>query len=159
VSEDEHGDVVIRAARLDERDALVHLMWRSKAHWGYDDDFLAACRVVLDVSPDAIAAGRVLAAERAGVVVGVAAVTGSAVAAELDVCFVDPPAIGTGVGRALVDASCALARVLGAQSLRVESDPNAETFYATMGAVRVGDVASGVDPNRRLPVLRFDLDH
>ncbi len=37
-------DWTIRAARPGEADALSALCLRSKAHWGYDDDFLERCR-------------------------------------------------------------------------------------------------------------------
>jgi GNAT superfamily N-acetyltransferase len=149
--------VDVRRARPDEREALDALMRRSKAHWGYDDAFLEACRSVLVLSAAMITAGDVLVAELDDVVVGVAAVVGERPEVELDVCFVDPPAIGTGVGRALFDAATRLARARGARWMRVESDPNAEPFYARLGGMRIGEVVSDVDPDRRLPVLRFDL--
>jgi hypothetical protein len=34
----------IRPARPDEAEALTALFYRSKAHWGYDDDFMAWVR-------------------------------------------------------------------------------------------------------------------
>jgi hypothetical protein len=40
--------------------------------------------------------------------------------------------------------------------MRVVADPNAEAFYARLGAVRVGAVPSDV-ADRSLPMLRFDL--
>jgi GNAT superfamily N-acetyltransferase len=150
----------MRPARVDERRALDALMLRSKAHWGYDDAFLAACAPVLVVPAAAIAAGDVLVAQRGSEVVGVVAIAtvdGEPDEVELDVCFVDPIAIGTGVGRALVDAAFSLARARGAASMRVQSDPHAEAFYAGLGGVRVGEAASDVDRDRLLPVLRFDL--
>ncbi len=36
--------VKLRAARPDEAEALSGLTMRSKAYWGYDEEFLAACR-------------------------------------------------------------------------------------------------------------------
>jgi GNAT superfamily N-acetyltransferase len=151
------GAVTIRPARVGESDALSALMLRSKAHWGYDDAFLEACRPWLVVTEASIAAGDVVVAERDGVAVGVASVIDEPPEVELDVCFVDPVAIGDGVGRLLVDAARDLARARGATAMRVQSDPHAESFYARLGAVHVGDVVSAVDPGRRLPLLRFDL--
>jgi GNAT superfamily N-acetyltransferase len=147
----------VRPARAGEGAALSELTLRSKAYWGYDDAFMAACREVLVVPESSIAAGEVLVAEHDGVVVGVAAVMDEPPEVELDVCFVDPDAIGTGVGRVLVDAAKAKARALGATAMRVQSDPNAAAFYARLGAHPIGDMASEIDPGRRLPVLRFDL--
>jgi GNAT superfamily N-acetyltransferase len=147
----------VRPARAGEGAALSDLMLRSKAYWGYDDAFMDACRAVLVIPEAMIDAGEVLVAEHGGAVVGVAAVVDEPPEVELDVCFVDPDAIGTGVGRVLVDAAKAKARAAGATAMRVQSDPNAAQFYARMGAFPIGDMASEIDPDRRLPVLRFDL--
>src|SRR4051794_7315354 len=99
-------------------------MFRSKAYWGYDDAFLEACRSVLVVDESMIDAGEVLVAEQGDVVVGVAAVLGKPPEVALDMCFVDPHAIGAGIGRVLVDGAKAAARARGASHMRVESDPN-----------------------------------
>jgi hypothetical protein len=38
---------IIRPAQADEVEALTALALRSKAHWGYDDAFMEACRAEL----------------------------------------------------------------------------------------------------------------
>jgi len=65
--------------------------------------------------------------------------------------------IGKGIGRQLWQHAIGSARRLRARYLLVDADPNAEQFYVEMGAERVGDVPSGVDPNRRLPLLRYPI--
>ncbi len=145
--------VTIRPARPGEAAALSALMLRSKAHWGYNQAFLDACRDVLVVEEAMIASGDVLVADDGAHPVGVAAVIGDAPEVELDVCFVEPEAIGTGVGRMLVEAACRLALRRGARTMRVESDPHAVPFYARLGAVPIGEVASGVEAGRTLPLL------
>jgi GNAT superfamily N-acetyltransferase len=92
-------------------------------------------------------------AERAGRVAGFYAVAGQPPEAELAFLFVDPEFIGTGVGRALLEHGLGVAAELGFRTLRVESDPFAEPFYLAMGAVRVGEAASGSVSGRTLPVL------
>lgn len=42
---------MIRPARDTELDALTALVLRSKAHWGYSDEFMRACAAELTVSP------------------------------------------------------------------------------------------------------------
>jgi GNAT superfamily N-acetyltransferase len=63
----------------------------------------------------------------------------------LEDLWVDPVAIGSGVGRRLFDHAVVTAAGLGLTSLLIESDPNAEGFYLAMGAERIGerDSASG----------------
>ena len=63
---------------------------------------------------------------------------------ELLMLFVDPSAIGSGVGRALLDDAVRYAARRGWSTLRVESDPGAEGFYVAHGARRVGTVAERV---------------
>ena len=49
---------MIRPARSGEAKALSDLALRSKAHWGYDAAFMAACRAELTVTPAQAASGR-----------------------------------------------------------------------------------------------------
>jgi GrpB-like predicted nucleotidyltransferase (UPF0157 family) len=51
----------------------------------------------------------------------------------------------------------ATATRIGLSRIRIESDPFAEGFYKAMGATRVGDVLSQSIPDRRLPLLSFDM--
>ena len=52
-------DPAIRRARPEEAGVLSALALRSKAHWGYDADFLAACRDDLTLIPEEIATSMV----------------------------------------------------------------------------------------------------
>ena len=96
-------------------------------------------------------------AEQGGGLAGFVHLAGTPPTGELSDLFVDPPFIGTGVGRRLYERACEQARALGFRELLIESDPGAEAFYAHMGAVRIGDSTSSVDPNRKLPLLKATL--
>jgi GNAT superfamily N-acetyltransferase len=76
---------------------------------------------------------------------------------DLDLFFIEPDLVGNGVGRALFASVVELARSLGFKTLEIVADPNAEGFYSRLGAIRVGDAESEVDPGRRLPLLEFAL--
>lgn len=78
--------------------------------------------------------------------------------AELTFLFVEPAYIGTGVGHTLWGHCLGVASSLGIARIRIESDPLAEGFYVSMGATRVGDVASRSLDGRRLPLLIYKLD-
>jgi GNAT superfamily N-acetyltransferase len=127
---------------------------RSKAHWGYDDAFMKMSRASLTVSDVDIAAGRVLVAERQGLLFGVAKVEADG---ELGMLFVDSRALNRGVGRLLFDAAAALARRLGARRMTILADPNAAPFYARMGARFVSHAPSDAIPGRTLPLYEYDL--
>ena len=72
--------------------------------------------------------------------------------------WVEPSAIGTGLGRTLWVHLLGQARALGHRALLIESDPNAEGFYLRMGARRVGERASKILAGRMLPVMVVDVD-
>jgi GNAT superfamily N-acetyltransferase len=151
--------VSIRPARLEEAAALTALTHRSKAHWGYDEAFMAAARAALAIEAGAIAEGRVWVAEDPrGRTLGVASLQPAGEGAwSLDTLFVEPSAIGRGAGEALFRHVAQVAKGLGAAALLIESDPNAAGFYERMGAVLAGDAASDAVPGLRLPLYRYAL--
>jgi GNAT superfamily N-acetyltransferase len=70
--------------------------------------------------------------------------------------FLEPRAIGHGLGRRMWKDATAQARSAGFTELQIESDRHAEAFYLTMGAVRTGATASPVD-SAPLPLLKISL--
>ncbi len=133
---------------------------RSKGHWGYDAAFLKGCREDLALTPEEIASSEVVVCEGARGIAGYYRLlpVGDGVI-DLDALFVDPAAIGRGVGKRLWQHAVARARELGFQAMSIQSDPYAEGFYLAMGAARVGELESTVTPGRMLPLLRFDLEN
>ena len=145
------GPVKLRAARPDEAEALSGLTMRSKAHWGYDEAFLAGCRDELRLRRGEVVERRTVVAERNGVVLGVATFEGDPPEGELGLLFVEPDAMGRGVGRMLYQHVMEAAGRLGFTRATIESDPNAEGFYLAMGAQR--HAVAQQDTDRALPVL------
>jgi GNAT superfamily N-acetyltransferase len=151
--------LTLRRACRDEAGALTELALRSKAHWGYDAAFLAACRDELTVAPADLEAGRVIVAEVDGTIAGFSTLVGASPVAEVEALFVEPEHIGggAGIGRALFLALCATARSEGFTRLLIEAEPNAAGFYEHLGAKQIGERPSGSIPGRALPLLELDL--
>lgn len=148
----------LRPAIAGEEAALSALCLRSKAHWGYDAQFLAAVAPYLRVTPDAIAKGHATVAQDGrGNVVGICQIAPDGHGGTLDLLFIEPSAIGMGVGRALFEHAKAQLRALGHTAMTILSDPDAEPVYLHMGARRVEMRASGVFPGRELPWLEVPL--
>ena len=147
----------IRKAHLEELGALSELCMRSKAHWGYDADFMAACVDELTLTPDDLARDAVIVLEEAGRPVGVAQVHDEGTYADLMKLFVEPGVMGRGYGAQLMRWALATARALRHGRLMIEADPDAVAFYARFGAWKVGKVASGSIPGRSLPLMQIDL--
>lgn len=148
----------IRHAVPEDAPVLSEVAFRSKGHWGYDAAFLESCRVDLTVTPREIATSPVYVHE------GEAGITGfyrllplNAEVVELDSLFLDPSAIGQGIGRLLWNHAIATATAAGYSDMLIHSDPHAEGFYLAMGAERIGESESTVQPGRKLPLLRVGL--
>lgn len=150
----------IRAARAEEAAALTDLSLRSKAVWGYDAAFLARCRLLMQVKTEALRKQPHFVAESSGGILGFYGLEeiDQEDAVGLDYLFVEPDAIGRGVGGALWRHAVETARGLGCATLYVVADPNAEGFYRRMGAAPIGARTSDLEPGRLLPLLRFPLE-
>jgi GNAT superfamily N-acetyltransferase len=148
---------ILRPPRPDECTALTALCLASKAHWGYDAAFMAACVAELTVRPADLAADRYCVTECAGTILGVAALSADGNRGRIERMFVAPEVIGTGIGRALMDWLIGEARGLGLAAIDIDADPGAVGFYERMGARRVGEAPSGSMPGRMLPALVMDL--
>ena len=127
----------IRKAYVNEAAALSELCFRSKAYWGYSDEFVETCRDDLTVTADYISTGLVYVLEEDNDLRGFMGLeqeeqTGSWLLKDL---FVDPDSIGKGYGKLLWGHMLGLAR----------------------GARRIGEVVSSVFPGRKLPLLEVRI--
>ena len=154
----------LRAPTIDDAAELSAIGVRSKAVWGYDAAFMAACRDELTVTPaDLTDPGKIWRlVEVDSRIAGYFGVVpydedGSTSSCEIEALFVEPGDIGSGLGRMLFDALVELATSHGYRRLVIQSDPNALGFYEAMGAVKIGERVSDSIPGRSLPLLEMDL--
>lgn len=147
--------ITIRPGRPEEAALLTELAVRSKGHWGYNESLLESFRPELTITPSEVSSRRAAVAERCGSIVGFVTIDGDPPSAELDMLFVAPEAIGTGVGAELFRHAVRVARDSGIRRLTITSDPNAESFYRAMGAHRTGSVESSSIPGRELPLMEI----
>ncbi|WP_147109498.1 GNAT family N-acetyltransferase [Tateyamaria sp. syn59] len=147
---------MIRSARIDELGLLTDLMHRSKAVWGYDEDFMAAARVVLQVSAEDVESGQLVVFDLDGPQ-GLCKLVVDGGVAEIDKLFVAPEGMGKGVGRALVQWAIETALAQDAMRIEIEADPGAVPFYQRMGAHEIGCVLSEAIAGRMLPLMQIDL--
>ena len=162
-----------RTAEAEDAAVLSGLALRSKAVWGYSEDFMARCREELTLTPNQLEEDWGYLYEDADAagsegVVGFVLVgrcsrdrlqqfpeaTSADSAFEVEALFVEPTRLGQGIGQRLFErAREHAARVAPAGALWIQSDPNAEAFYLRCGAVRVGELESASVPGRWLPLL------
>ncbi|MEL6451724.1 MAG: GNAT family N-acetyltransferase [Pseudomonadota bacterium] len=146
-----------RPALPSEAAALSALALRSKAHWGYDAAFMAACVAPLTLTPADFDAMEIAVIDGPTGPAAFAAIEVAGDTAHLDKAFVDQAAIGHGLGRRLMTWATNRAHARGATHMMIASDPYAAPFYTAMGARTVGRVASEALPGRTLPLMRIDL--
>jgi GNAT superfamily N-acetyltransferase len=157
VEADTQTEHCVRHALQEEAHLLSCLALRSKSHWGYDADFLEACRAELTLSPQYIDASPVYVLEEGKRIVGFYGLHEQGGELELLYLFVEPAAMNRGYGKRLWNHALEVAARLGFQKISIESDPYAEAFYRAMGAERVGEVTSSIKADRKLPLLKFHL--
>lgn len=143
---------------MDECAALSALCLRSKAHWGYDAEFVEACRPYLRIEPHCVEAHHAFVAlDHEDRIVGVCQIDPDNASGNLDLLFIEPGQIGTGVGRVLFQEAAQRLREAGETVMTILSDPDARGFYEAMGAVFVADRPSDVFDGRTLPWLEMAL--
>jgi N-acetylglutamate synthase-like GNAT family acetyltransferase len=145
----------IRIAEIHEANSLSELASRSKSYWPYDEEYLQQCRSVTHVTADDIQKWPFIVAIKQGNLCGFSAVCEIEGEKMLDHLWVDPPYIGSGLGRTLFGEAVNRAKKLGWSSFTIASDPYAEPFYKKMGAKRIGKRESKIKRGFFLPLLEF----
>ena len=148
--------VEIRRATADDADALTRVAHAAKRHWRYPEEWIGLWRAGLTVTPEFIARYPVYCACRGDEIAGFYALTQAPPDRELEHMWVAPAHIGAGVGAQLLEHAVATLRGEGSRTLKIESDPYAESFYIKHGARRVGEIPS-TPAGRTLPVLVLDV--
>ncbi|MFB6810613.1 GNAT family N-acetyltransferase [Streptomyces sp. NPDC056387] len=151
--------VKLRAAGAGEAEALTALVLRSKAHWGYDEPFMASCAPELRIRSGEVAGRRIVVAEdpSGGRVLGLASLEGAPPVARLGLLFVEPDVIGRGVGRRLYRDALRRAAELGFRRLLIDSDPHAAGFYRAMGARHAPAATRPGDGDVPAGLVRFEV--
>lgn len=150
---------LLRRARPDEAEAITRLVLRAKQHWDYSEAFMTTMGPAMALGPADLqrASDLVEVLEAETGLVGVFRLQRRTDLAFLEDLFVEPEAMGQGYGRLLFERAAEAARGWGLGVMEFESDPNAESFYLHLGAVRVGMSPSPQMPGRSLPLMRYAL--
>ncbi len=138
--------------------ALSAIALAAKRHWGYPERWIERWRSQLTIEPGEIAGGLFFVAEELGRAVAFCALSSELEGAWLEHLWVHPSAMGSGLGRALLERALAHAAAQGATAVALEADPHAEPFYLHLGARRTGERVYELDGAPRiLPLLEFSL--
>lgn len=152
----------IRKAEPSEAPSLSQLAHLAKAFWGYSSEFMEAFDEELSYNVDDLNNERYAfrVGTEDGNIRGFYALdleAGSDNLVEMIALFVEPTALGRGMGRRLFEHSVERARESGARTMMIHSDPYAEKFYLKMNAKTVGSIPSGSIEGRELPLMEYQL--
>ena len=151
--------IEIRRAQPSEAAVLTAIAHAAKRYWKYPEDWIAQWQLDLTITPEFIIENEVFVALVNEQIAGCCALVLTGSLAEIEHMWMRPEHMGTGVGRALFTHAKQRAEQRGAYSLELSADPNAEGFYAHMGAERIGEVNAAMsgDESRVLPRMRINL--
>ena len=150
--------IEIRRANLEEANILTEIAHAAKRHWNYPESWIQQWQTDLTITREFITSHEVFAATINGEIVGCCALVLTDSLAEIEHMWIRPEQMGSGVGRALFEHARARAVERGANVLELSADPNAEGFYARMGAQRIAEISADMDGQSRvLPRMRIEL--
>jgi GNAT superfamily N-acetyltransferase len=147
----------IRATHAADHQPICSVILTAKAHWGYSAAQMQQWQEDLLPSKESLEEWPSFLAEVDGQVVGFVQVDPGATPWELVSCFVQPAFMRSGIGAALLRKISEVAASQEQEVLHVDSDPNAESFYLSQGAISIGSVAAAIEgqPLRCRPQLRL----
>jgi N-acetylglutamate synthase-like GNAT family acetyltransferase len=126
--------ISVRGARSEDFDRLRELTFESKAHWGYDRDFVRRWADGLTFESEE---ERWVAESEGEIVAWAGLARPGAGIAVLDDLWVDPAWLGKGLGSRLFRLAAARARELGADRLEWGAEEKALGFYEKVGGRRL----------------------
>ncbi len=155
---DSTSTLVFQRAAAEHAQLVSELALRSKAFWGYSDEFMRNCKEELSYSAAEIELKEfsllLVKDEPVGFSV-ISILQGSSYT--LGGLFIEPCHMGRGYGSALLNHAIDRVRQLGGTELCLDADPNATGFYLRHGAVVTGESESGSIPGRLLPAMSIAL--
>ena len=150
--------ILIVAANPDHAQVLTEIAILAKRHWNYPERWIQYWLPALTISSEYIASHETWLA-----IVNEKPVAWYSLAQDetdlwLDNLWVLPDCMGRGIGQALFRHALERGQFREAKVLKIEADPNAESFYERMGAKQVGEHHGEVDGEPRiLPVMEVSL--
>jgi GNAT superfamily N-acetyltransferase len=138
---------------------LTEIAFAAKRSWGYPESWIQQWKDVLTITSEYLVQHPAYVASIEGRIMGFYVLHLNPGNARLEHLWVIPNEMKKGIGRALFRHAEETSKTAGIDRMEIEADPNAEGFYARMGATTVGRVRSVMDHAERiLPIMEKKLD-
>ncbi|MFK8036778.1 MAG: GNAT family N-acetyltransferase [Crocinitomicaceae bacterium] len=148
----------IEKAQNTDSKNLTELTIRSKSHWGYSSEQINKWKDDLTIPTEYIDQYEVYKLMQGQKVIGYYSykeVEDKII--KLDNIFLEPSFIGKGLGKIMMNHFFKIIEVSKYETIRLDSDPNAEKFYQNLGFKVIGRLESSI-PNRFLPIMELKIN-
>lgn len=147
----------IEKANITDNEILTSITKKSKAYWGYSAEQIQEWDKNLTISQDYIKEHNVYKMSVNNLIIGYYSYFfRDEKEIELDNLFILPEYIGKGLGKYLVLDFLNRIKDQKAERIILDSEPNAEDFYAKMGFVKIGEFETSIK-NRFMPIMEMKL--
>lgn len=148
----------ILPAQPEHADILTQITIAAKRHWNYPENWIQIWLQLMTITPEYISGHETWITTLNDKPVAYYSLKEAENALWLDNLWVFPEHMGKGIGKELFIHALERSRKRGASVLKIEADPNAESFYSHVGADKVGEVSTEVDGTLRiLPIMEYKL--
>jgi len=147
----------IREVQDEDVDNLNNLMWRSKSHWGYDQEYLDNWSKTVYITPEKLTSCiKKLIETEDGTLIGFW-IQEASTNMIWSAFFIDPEFIGQGYARPLWNAVMEEAKQREIPYFMLRADPNVKDFYIHMGGEYLGDQESSYQEGLPVPVFKIEI--
>ena len=149
--------MTIEKASITDNEILTEITKKSKAYWGYSAEQIQKWDKNLTISQDYIRDNSTFKLVDNNVIIGYYSyVFENEKVVKLDNLFILPEHIGRGFGKYLLLDFLNRMKEEKTEKITLDSEPNAEEFYAKMGFVKIGEFETSIK-NRFMPIMEMKL--
>jgi predicted N-acetyltransferase YhbS len=149
---------LIRRALPEEAEQLTKITVASKSHWNYPEKWIQTWLPELTFSPEYVSENEMWLAVVDDRLSAYYSLKQNDEGLWLENLWVLPEYMGLGIGNKLFHHALERSRAHGASTLKIEADPNAQSFYEKMGARKISEHQYELDGQLRiLPVMEINL--
>jgi GNAT superfamily N-acetyltransferase len=149
--------MAIEKANNTDHQILTQITKKSKAFWGYSEEQIEIWSKFLTVTSSYIDTNTVYKLSIKDQIVGYYSFFNKdQKTVKLDNLFVLPEYIGKGLGRLLMEHFLLNIDKTNANTITLNSEPNAESFYSKLGFVKVGKIETSIK-DRFMPIMELTI--
>lgn len=138
--------------------ALTEITLAAKRHWDYPEKWIQLWTPELTFSPEYVSENEMWMAVDDEKIIAYYSLKQNDEGLWLENLWVLPEHMGQGIGKRLFQHALERSSVRGVSFLKIEADPNAQSFYEKMGAKKVSEHQYELDGQLRvLPILEINL--